>query len=138
MDKPYLEKSNQSMLAAEKLKTEHLFASTVNRAYYSCMQYIFHILTEKLTHSSNEIHQTDLGSHVQAKKLLTNSLYNICKDDREKYNDYIWFQSKLPELKQARVKADYNNDIISSDEGHDAIRKANDLISILKKHYRNK
>jgi uncharacterized protein (UPF0332 family) len=138
MAKPYLEKSNQSMLAAEKLKTEHFFASTVNRAYYSCMQYIFHVLTEKLTHTPDEITQTNAGTHVQAQKLLSNSLYQICKDDKDKYIDYKWFQSKLPELKLARVKADYNNDVITSDEGHDAIRKANDLISVLKKHYRNK
>jgi len=137
MSKPYLEKSNQSMLAAEKLKSEHFFASTVNRAYYSCMQYILHILTEKLTYPVEEILQTNMGTHVQAQKLLTNSLYQICKDDREKYIDYKWFQSKFPELKLARVKADYNSADISQDEGHEAIRKANDLITVLKKHYKH-
>lgn len=137
MDKPFLEKSKQSMLAAEKLKTEHLFASTVNRAYYSCIQYIFHILTERLTHTKEEISQTENGSHVQAQKLLSNSLFNICKGDRDKLRDYRWFQSKLPELKYARVKADYNSDVITADEGHEAIRKATDLINVLKKHYRN-
>ena len=138
MTKPYLEKSNQSMIAAEKLKTERLFASTVNRAYYSCLQYIYHILTEKLTHTPEEINQHSSGSHVQAQKLLLNSLYQICKSDRDNYKDYQWFQSKLPELKLARVKADYYTDATSPDDGHDAMRKANDLINVLKKHYKNK
>lgn len=132
----YLEKSNQSMLAAEKLKIERFFASSVNRAYYSCLQYIYHILTEKLTHTPEEINQDTSGSHVQAQKLLSNSLYQICKVNSDHYKDYQWFQRKLPELKLARVKADYYNDNISSDEGHDAIRKATDLINVLKKHYR--
>ena len=136
MAKPYLEKSNQSMLAAEKLKTERFFASTVNRAYYSCIQYILHILIEKLTHTSEEITQTSTGTHVQAQKLLSNSLYQICKEDRDKLNDYKWFQSKLPELKLARVKADYNSDIITQGGSHAAIDQQM-IDSVLKKHYKN-
>lgn len=126
------------MLAAEKLKSESFFASTVNRAYYSCLQYIFHILVEKLNYKPEDINQHTSGSHERSKRLIADSLYAICKEDKDKQKDYQWFQRKLPELKKARVKADYDGDVITLDEGHDAIRKATDLISLLKKYYRSK
>ena len=131
MTKPLLEKSNQSMLAAKLLVREGNHSSTVSRAYYSCFQYILHILIEKLGHTHAYIKTMPRdGIHSQAQYLLELTLVSKVGTDK---SDYRWFQRKLPEFKQERVKADYYAD--GQDKGHEAINFANSIINTLKKYY---
>src|SRR5687768_3391985 len=130
MSKPLLEKSKQSMMIAESLVKQHYYSATVNRAYYSCFQFILHILIEKLGHSHENLDEMPrTGTHSQAQYLLELTL--IKKDKK----DYKWFQQKLPEFKQVRVIADYYGDAQSQSIGYEAINTANAIINTLKKHY---
>ena len=137
MIKPYLEKSTQSMSAAQLLIKEHLPASTVNRAYYACVQYILHVLVDKLNHTWDDIQkQPGSSTHSKAQYLLEHYLYQKCKDNKENYKDYKWFQQKFPEIKLERNKADYQPDVISPDEGHKAITKADTLMNVMVKYFK--
>jgi|GEM_PF-1819595 len=131
MTKPFLEKSNQSMMSAKSLIKQHLYSSTVSRAYYSSLQYIFHVLIEKLGKSHNDINKAPrTGTHAQAQYLLELAL--VSKDK----NDYKWFQTKFPEFKEDRVKADYHDHLFDAGSGQDAINTAESIINILKKNFR--
>jgi len=130
MPTPLLEKSKQSMMAAEMLIKEHNFSSTVSRAYYSCFQYILHILFEKLGYNHDDLKaQPRTGTHSQAQYLLESTLY------QKNRKDYKWFQEKLPAFKQDRVIADYYGEALNRDFAHDAINKANAIINTLKQYY---
>lgn len=130
MTKPLLEKSMQSMLTAEMLIREQHYSSTVNRAYFACLQYILHILIEKLGHTYQDLkNQPRNGTHSQAQYLLEMTL--VSKDKK----DYKWFQEKFPAFKEDRVLADYYGDALNQDFGYQAINKANSIINVLKKHY---
>lgn len=130
MATPLLEKSRQSMMAAEMLIKQHNFSSTVNRAYYSCFQYILHILIEKLGHTHEYINTMPrTGTHSQAQYLLSLTL------STKNAKDYMWFQEKLPAFKQDRVVADYHGDALNQSFGYDAINKANAIMNVLKKYY---
>lgn len=117
-------------MAAEMLIKQHNYSSTVSRAYYSCFQYILHILIEKLGHTREHIDSMPrAGTHSQAQYLLELSLVS------KNRADYRWFQEKLPAFKQDRVTADYYGDALNSGLGYDAINKANAIINLLKKYY---
>ena len=130
MIKPLLEKSNQSMLTAETLLKQNFYPATVNRAYYSCLQFILHILFEKLGHTHEYLNTMPrTGTHSQAQYLLEMTLVGYSKAD------YKWFQEKLPEFKQERVIADYHGDPLNQSKGYEAINTAKSIINTLKKYY---
>lgn len=133
MIKPLLEKSNQSMLVAEMLIKQHHYSSTVTRAYYSCFQYILHILIEKLGHTHDHLRTLPRdGIHSQAQYLLESTLVQKVGPDKR---DYKWFQKTLPEFKKQRVLADYHGDPLNSDSGYDAIRISKEIMNTLRKYY---
>ena len=135
MTPPLLEKSTQSMLIA-KMLVKHNYSSSINRAYYSCLQYILHILEEKLKHTREEImNQPSSGTHGKAQYLLESSLVSRVKQKTGNYREYKWFQEQFPALKQERVKADYYGDALNPDRGYAAIRTAEDIINTLRKYY---
>lgn len=131
MTKPLLEKSIQSMLTAKLLLQNNHYPSTVNRAYYSCLQFILHILIEKLGHTHEYIDSMPgSGTHGKAQYLLSLTLIKKDKDD------YKWFQAKFPAFKKGRVIADYHSAPLDQGIGHDAINTANLIIDTLKKYYK--
>ncbi len=130
---PFLEKSKQSMLIAEMLIKQNHYSSTVNRAYYSCLQYILHILHEKLGHTQEDLNKTPRnGTHSQAQYLLEMSLVRKVGSNKK---DYKWLQEKFPEFKQDRVIADYYSDALNQEKGYGAINTAHSIINTLKKYY---
>jgi len=133
MTKPLLEKSKQSMLIAETLIKQNHYSATVNRAYYSCFQFILHILIEKLGHTYEKIREMPRdGIHSQAQYLLELTLVQKVGSDKR---DYKWFQEKLPAFKHERVIADYYGDVLDQDRGYTAIQTANSIMNTLKKYY---
>ena len=130
MNKPFLEKSTQSMMSAKFLIKQHLYSDTVSRAYYSSLQYIFHVLIEKLGKTHDEINKAPrTGTHAQAQYLLELALCS--KNPR----DYKWFQEKFPEFKEERVKADYFQNTFDSNSSGEAINTAESIINIMKKQF---
>jgi len=121
------------MLTAEMLVKQNFYSPSVNRAYYSCFQYILYILLEKLGHTHEYIKTMPRnGIHSQAQYLLELTLINKVGNDK---TDYKWFQEKFPAFKQQRVIADYYGDALNQDKGYEAIRTAHSIINTLKKYY---
>jgi len=119
------------MLTAEMLLKDKFFAGTVNRAYYSCLQYVLHVLLEKLGHTREDLEKIPRdGTHNKAQYLLELSL--VGKDK----GAYKWIQQKLPEFKKERVIADYFGDPLDADRGQTAINMANAIMTTLRTHYK--
>lgn len=130
MVKPFLEKSKQSLLAAKALNQQSYYNDCVSRAYYSCLQYIIHILVEKLELSREDIELVSRhGTHNKAQYLIE---LELIKKNRK---DYIWFQSKFPELKKLRVDSDYFNIPCNISIGSDAISRSETLQQLLKTNF---
>lgn len=120
------------MMVAESLVKQQYYPSTVSRAYYSCFQFILHILLEKLGETKETIEaQPRTGIHSKAQYLLESTLV---KRDKSK-QDYKWIQERLPAFKQERVLADYYGDAFNQDRAHQAIGMAKAIMTTLKKYY---
>ena len=130
----FLEKANQSLESAKCLAKQHYYASTVNRSYYACFQYIMHVLFVKLKKNQDEfyqeVRQRPNGTHSWASKLIGNELAGKDKDD------YRWFQSHIPQFRELRVKADYYPTIVSQDQGVGSIAEAENVMRLLIKHFK--
>ncbi len=119
------------MQTAEMLVKSNFYPATVNRAYYSCLQFILHIIHEKLNHPPEHLQTMPRnGTHSKAQYLLELTL------SQKNRRDYIWFQEKFPAFKEDRVRADYHGDPMSSGDGYEAIATANSIINLLKTHYK--
>jgi uncharacterized protein (UPF0332 family) len=131
MPNPFLEKSNQSIMSAKLLIKQHLYSSTVSRAYYSSLQYIFHVLIEKLGKTHTDIANAPrTGTHAQAQYLLELELVHKNKQD------YKWFQKRFPEFKEERVKADYFDKMFDPSSSQDAINLAESINNTLNKNFK--
>lgn len=133
MDK-FLEKSTQSLNSADALIKQQYYSSTVNRAYYGYLQYIMHILFEKLKQDKEQFYRDvqwgkDGGTHVRASNLICTIVYNNLT-----HKEYKWFQNTIKELKKKRKIADYYDSVITSDDGYQSISWAKDLISCVKQN----
>lgn len=132
----FLEKSTQSLNSANILIKQHYYSSTINRAYYGYLQFLMHILFEKLKQDKEQFYRDvqdgkDGGTHVKASNLICRLLYKKVSP-----KEYKWFQSTIKELKKKRVTADYHDSVISADEGYDCIRWATDLITCVKLNFK--
>jgi len=127
---PYLFKSEQNIQAAKYLIEGNFYSSSIHCAYYSCIQNMFNLLTNKLGYQladiDNEAQRKLTGSHVTAINIVKNRM--IEKGIRFKLGD---FNNAIMYLKNNRVKADYKEDIISKELGEEAIKKATIVNKIL-------
>ncbi|WP_149697743.1 HEPN domain-containing protein [Chitinophaga sp. CF418] len=127
----FKEKSNQNLLSARYLIKKRIYCSSVHCSFYSCLQTMFHFLFIKKKIAINEFiakgKQSGISSHIQAFKLIGNEIAN------SDFKDYKWFQKQYPELKHLREKADYSDEFIIQEEVHDALNKANSIISLVNK-----
>ncbi len=131
----FLEKATQSLESAKCLVKQSYYSSTVNRSYYACLQYILHVLFEKIKMDQTGFEQDlkqkqHIGTHSYATKIIGNELA------RKDISDYKWFQKQFPELKEKRITADYHSVVISADEGNASILRAETIINLLKKHFK--
>ena len=131
----FLEKSNQSLNSAQILVKNNFYPSTVNRAYYGCIQYLLHILFEKLQYDKVKFYQDVRtqkdGTHGWASKLIEIEMAK--KPDK---SDYKWFQVKIKEFKKERVAADYYIDIVGQERGVNSINTAKTIINVINKNFK--
>ena len=132
----FIEKSTQSINSAETLVKEHYYASTVNRAYYSYLQFLMHILFEQLKLDKIKFYKDVQfgnagGTHIMASNLVCKELVSAKKISN---SDYKWFQKTIKEFKQKRNLADYYNDVISQSEGLQSINWSKDLINCIRQN----
>ena len=126
------EKSIQSLQSATILMNHTYYASTVNRAYYSCINIFFHILFFKLGYKKVDFdaqrRAKKKGSHEYASELILNL---IRKKNSE---DFKWLQEHIPMLREWRVDADYTESVITQEIASLSISKANSITNSVKQN----
>lgn len=129
----FLEKSDQNRIAAKMLREQNLHASSVNRYFYSYLQYLFHILANKLKKSKEDLEEFQKdreGSHRFALRMVGDELAS------KNIKDYKWLQRVDKELKALRVDSDYFEIAILSTHSYDAENKSQTLINCLKVNFK--
>lgn len=126
------EKSIQSIESAKLLIKQPFYASTVNRAYYSCINIFFHILFSKLGRNNDDFNierkSINKGSHEYASLLILDEVR------KESYKDFKWLQEHIKILKQWRVDADYTDKVITQEIASLSISKAESITNTVKRN----
>ncbi len=127
----FKDKSLFNIKAADLLLKNAYFAPSVHCSYYSCVQFILHILFDKQQKDPVEFESEKRGrkdgTHGHAIFLM--GLQLIKKD----YQSYKTFQRLIPELKKLREQSDYKPILINHEMGYDALRKAETINNLLVK-----
>ena len=128
------EKSLQSFNSAKFLFKQPYYPSTVNRAYYSCIQLLFHILfykqnldRKKFDNDRKKFHK---GSHEWAIYLISNQI------QEKHFKDFKWFKDSINAIKEMRVKSDYYDDIINQEMATLSISKADSIINFINLNFK--
>jgi hypothetical protein len=131
----FLHKSDQNFTAAEVLMKQHaLFASSIHCAYYSCVQYMLHVINTKLSLAVREKFRLDILYKGSSHK---NAIITINKELSVKNReDYKVFQRKVGELKKLREDADYTSIQMISDSSSQSYLTAQSIRTILKENFR--
>jgi uncharacterized protein (UPF0332 family) len=131
----FYDKHKESISAAELLKNSH-YSSTVNRAYYGCIQYLLDILFTRLKVKPEDFYnqrvQNREGTHGWASKLIEIELAHV---DRVEFK---WYQKTFPEFQKLREKADYEDKAISQSESVGSISTANSIINCVNQNIKKK
>ena len=130
------DKSDENILAADKLIRQNHYASSIHCSYYACVQLMLHIFRSDLSKTDDEVEELMIeaqkngdNTHVWLLKEIGNTLFfKHPLDSRE-------FRNKLGMLKGVRVKADYKNKQISKSIASDSYDTANAILLILKTHF---
>lgn len=130
----YREKSRYNSEAANLCLKNNLYAPSVHCSYYSCVQYMFHVLFEKLKMTRKEFNKKRSSykgrSHMMAIDLVETDLRFKKKNDADE------FQDMMRQLKKLREKSDYGNCIINQKEGWKALHFSKGIKNILNKNYK--
>lgn len=125
------ERSKQSMSAAQMLCKNNLYPSTINRAYYSCAQFMFHALFNILKINredfDKEAEKNNNGTHTWAANRIAIEMAKIHRQD------FIWFQRSIKELRKGREIADYQEIEIKQEEAFGLLGKATSINDIIYK-----
>lgn len=129
------QKSADNLLASSLLLNNKLSNQSVHCSYYSCVQYIFHVLNHQFGMEICEVENESkrppnkTGTHRWLREFIFDSISS--KNKRAADN----FYNVMIQLKTARNKADYCNEIVRADEAHEIKIIAEKLLKVLKKHY---
>lgn len=139
----WLDKSNESLKAANKLLEAALPNASVHSSYYSCVQYVFYVMEYfwgdeiKTIESNSHSKVNDVGTHVWIVKTVYKHIKNNCRpiyrtEARNIAND---FNQLMIEMKEVRVNADYKYDLIKQEVATEVLSKAEKTIKLLKDYY---
>jgi uncharacterized protein (UPF0332 family) len=123
-------KSEINLTAAELLHKNNLYPSVVHCAYYSCVQLMRHIWTNKMGKTFDELSVLTKNSKEGSHELLINKVKTFLRS--ESLDDRA-FNNSILQLKKLRVKADYEDEQIDSTISHNSISLSNATIKILNK-----
>jgi hypothetical protein len=128
-------KSNYSSEAANKLIDVGLFNPSVHSSYYSCVQYVYHIMyvffnedVASIETGSDGVSQNS-GTHQWLKKYIYDSIKAKSKPDA------IYFRNKMGDLSGFRVQADYKYNLVDKGQANQCKEMADKMIVFLKEHY---
>ena len=126
------------MQAAEILHDKNLYASSVHCSYYACLQKMIeiHLTTLEYTKESieDEMEKKELSSHKFYIGNIQSKLLNKADFDQTKAANE--FKSRIKQLQDTRVKADYYDLEILIDQSSDSKFFAEQVLKILKKYFK--
>ncbi|CAH0142596.1 hypothetical protein SRABI27_00317 [Pedobacter sp. Bi27] len=145
----WLSKSTSS-LKASQLLCDDFSNQSVHCAYYSCVQFIYHLMNTQMNETEEDLNEgitkqnfenslplkkngetVKLGTHVWLQKELYRSL-------RSKTKDFKMIQDitdSIGTISEVRILADYTNEIILEPRAKGIVKKAESLIESLDKIY---
>lgn len=126
-------KSDMSFKSINKLLTELLFNASVHCSYYSCVQYILHILSSHLNMEDDEINNLNLTTTISTHKYLRTTIYNSLRQINPEYA--VDFNDDIGTLMGRRVTADYKNEVIFETEARELRDLAYSTLTMLKTSY---
>jgi hypothetical protein len=131
-----LDKSEQNKKTALYLITDSpqlCYPASVHCCYYSCLQKIIHLFEEYYDLSQTEVKERVRGgkggSHGYYIKEIGGLL--LKSDKRDAFN----IRNDLEQLRELRIKADYEDEKITEDMARQAFIYADTVHKILKKHF---
>ena len=140
MDTVLRSKSEENTKLANLAIDETYYASSIHCSYYACLQLMKHIqrsdfgMTEQ--EIKNESRAIKQDSHIFLINFFKTKL--SCKQGLSRREQLIIsddFATFMAELKQIRVKADYDNIEIKSNEAKKSLKMSNEIILILKTNF---
>lgn len=129
------QKSESNFEAATRLIDTSFPNPSVHCSYYSCVQYIFHVMKDHFGMDVEYIQNQSvssvnrLGTHRWVQNEIFNSLGQRDKVAASNFNDYIG------RIKAYRVKADYQFGLVGNKEASKAQKLASNILTILKEKY---
>lgn len=120
------QKSRNSLYAAQTLinkQDERLWASAIHCCYYAVLQFMHHVVADRLNAELSAEQVGSTRSHVHLQEALLKEIKHP-KDKRQ-------FQIDFEKIKRLRKSADYTNDVMNSDNAFDSKDIADKLISML-------
>lgn len=111
--------------------------SSIHCAYYSCVQVLLHILRDKLGLNDSEL-ENEITQYIKSRGRGGSHAYyisRVIKDLESKKRVVSRLNTKLVDLKDLRVRADYKQDIIDKKEANKAYSLAETSINELITHY---
>lgn len=130
----WLIKSETNFKATNKLNNDLYYCSSIHCSYYSCVQMMFHLLSNYLNKTDQQISNESYYGGLAEKGLhiwLIKTVFNEFTDTIDANN----FNSNINDLRILRGKADYKNKIIIQREAEEARNKAYMTIEILKRNF---
>jgi len=126
-------KSGISFKASNKLINDSLFNASVHSSYYSCVQYLLHIMSIRYNFDDDQIdnlnNETSMTTHKYLRTTIFTSLRQIDPDYAVDFNDDIGT------LINRRVTADYKSRIIEGEEAEEIRQLAYKTLNNLKLIY---
>ena len=128
-------KSNENLVAANLLIQNGKYASSVHCAYYSCLQLIKHIIN-KYVGKSYKMQDGEAFHHRKSSHgyLLNEIVKNLNQKNGVNFANTV--RRAFFELKDDRLKADYQNISINKIEAEASYLISNQVQNILKSVYK--
>jgi len=128
-------KSASNFTATNKLNIDAFFASSVHCSYYSCIQFMFHILSVHFNKTDRQINDESYNGGKQAGG-LHNWLFNTISNEIAGSVDANSFDTYITDLQDLRVKSDYKNQVIIEAQANEARNIASKTLVILKRNFK--
>lgn len=126
-------KSGISFKASNKLMTDSLFNASVHSSYYSCLQYLLHLLSVRYNYDDSRIDNLNRETTVTTHKYVIGIIF---KGLRQINPDYaVDFNDDIGALINGRVTADYKSKIIEQREAEELRQLAYKTLNQLKESY---
>lgn len=120
-------KSTKSYQAAEALIASDLLDNSVNCSYYSIVQVMYHILSEELGMTEQEINQDQIHSKKSTHSWLVNRIVILIKGRPVNKLNAVKINNRIVALKENRVKADYGEGLTTREVADESLKESSEI-----------